>query len=274
MHRMSRLALIATVPWLGQASAGGSSACESSSRFALADVAGTDTGSVGLANLACTDSDVFALENLACAHSILFALSNLACEESASFALDVRACAPESPLACDDGNPCTDDLCDVLLGCQHADNLVPCEDGLFCTVDDECAAGACGGSPRDCGAVGDQCNAGVCNEVTDTCDPQAVADGSPCDDNDACTVADVCSSGTCGGTRIVELYGDLAPPGGDGSVNLDDLLCVLNGFASFEACPPGDIAPCFGDGIIDLDDMLAVLSAFSGNYRCPHPCAP
>ena len=50
---------------------------------------------------------------------------------------------------CDDGNPCTDDVCEVGQ-CQYSDNQAPCEDGLFCTVDDVCAGGECTpGPPRE-----------------------------------------------------------------------------------------------------------------------------
>lgn len=44
---------------------------------------------------------------------------------------------------CDDGNECTTDVCDPLLGCSALDNTLPCtDDGDTCTTD-VCAAGAC-----------------------------------------------------------------------------------------------------------------------------------
>jgi hypothetical protein len=51
-------------------------------------------------------------------------------------------------------------------------------------------------------------------------------------------------------------------------INLDDILCVQNGFSSFANCPNGDVNPCGGNGIINLDDILAVLAAFSGANPC------
>ncbi|HVP31101.1 MAG TPA: lysyl oxidase family protein [Myxococcota bacterium] len=52
------------------------------------------------------------------------------------------------PGGCDDLDPCTDDLCDPVLGCVHADNAGPCSDGNSCTTNDVCNAGACvGGAP-------------------------------------------------------------------------------------------------------------------------------
>src|SRR5262249_14889847 len=49
---------------------------------------------------------------------------------------------------CDDGNPCTDDLCDPVLGCLHASNGAQCSDGIVCTTGDVCSGGTCvGGGP-------------------------------------------------------------------------------------------------------------------------------
>ncbi|MEK6676470.1 MAG: FG-GAP repeat protein [Planctomycetota bacterium] len=36
--------------------------------------------------------------------------------------------------------------------------------------------------------------------------------------------------------------------------------------------PFADIAPCGGNGIIDLDDLIVFLEAFAGNPLCPDPC--
>jgi subtilisin family serine protease len=47
------------------------------------------------------------------------------------------------PGGCDDGNPCTDDVCDPGTGCQHAPNTGACSDGTECTVADRCGGGQC-----------------------------------------------------------------------------------------------------------------------------------
>jgi hypothetical protein len=39
------------------------------------------------------------------------------------------ATACDTALDCDDGNPCTDDTCDVVVGCEHAYNTAPCLGG-------------------------------------------------------------------------------------------------------------------------------------------------
>jgi len=71
------------------------------------------------------------------------------------------------------------------------------------------------------------------------------------------------------------LYGDISPkPDGNGVVDVDDILKVLDSFADPDAFPHGDIFPCEGgNGIVDVDDILAELDAFSGLYPCPDdPC--
>jgi len=79
----------------------------------------------------------------------------------------------------------------------------------------------------------------------------------------------MCACGSC------QLYGDITPPSGNCLVDLDDLFCVLDGFADSDVCPQSDIAPCDGgNNLIDLDDIFAVLDAFAAAYACTHPCPP
>jgi hypothetical protein len=61
---------------------------------------------------------------------------------------------------------------------------------------------------------------------------------------------------------------DIAPPGGDGAVNVNDLLAVINAWGP---CPtsgpcPADIAPPGGDGTVNVNDLLAVINAWG---PCP-----
>jgi hypothetical protein len=62
---------------------------------------------------------------------------------------------------CDDDNVCTDDTC-IDRECQYAPNTLPCDDGQFCTLIDQCDGGACIGS-------GDPCPGQFCNETSDLC---------------------------------------------------------------------------------------------------------
>jgi hypothetical protein len=99
--------------------------------------------------------------------------------------------------------PCRQGVCDEDLNAcvaQAINEGQPCDDGLFCTDDETCAAGECtGGVPHDCTALDDQCNVGVCNEDTDQCEAQPANEGQPCDDGLCCNVNEICTAGTCGG---------------------------------------------------------------------------
>jgi len=55
---------------------------------------------------------------------------------------------------------------------------------------------------------------------------------------------------------------------GNDLVDVGGVLCCLGGFADASLCPQADIIPCNGDGTIDIGDILAVLDAFSGVYTC------
>ena len=121
---------------------------------------------------------------------------------------------------CDDGNVCTDDMCNVVLDCQHANNVAPCDDGAACTENDVCGGGTCGGDDtcpagQMCDAGSDQCvdepdclNDADCNDdnpcTDDVCDQgsgqcQNDANQNGCDDGIACTQGDTCANGVCGG---------------------------------------------------------------------------
>lgn len=87
-----------------------------------------------------------------------------------------------------------------------------------------------------------------------------------CDDDMVCT-CDKCMSSLCTQSNLA--YGNVNCAGPDDQVNLDDILCVLQGFAAFANCPNGDLAPpCTGNDTIDLDDILKVLAAFAGVDPC------
>jgi len=90
-------------------------------------------------------------------------------------------------VACDDGNPCTDDSCAGGLGCSYLPNTVACDDGDdWCSLDDTCSGGQCVGVPPDCDdgkpCTADECVEGVGCSVTNTC-----GDENECTQN-VCTV--------------------------------------------------------------------------------------
>jgi MYXO-CTERM domain-containing protein len=133
--------------------------------------------------------------------------------------------------ACNDGNPCTlNDSCHggVCTGTQKsclsanpcitgmycnltsgaceggspAPNGTACDDGNRCTQADNCQAGACVGSAIACPAP-DQCHSDAqCDSVAGQCPTSfpMKPNGTPCNDNNACTTNDVCTAGVCAGT--------------------------------------------------------------------------
>ncbi len=93
---------------------------------------------------------------------------------------------------CDDGNPCTDDIC-INNICTFTNNTVFCDDNDACTVTDVCIGGLCiGGDPPPClGADCTDCNG---NGFRDNCEglPDCNLDGIP----DQCQFTDCNNNGT------------------------------------------------------------------------------
>jgi len=111
-------------------------------------------------------------------------------------------CVGEAQVVCYDDNPCTDDRCDLTMGCEYVPNSAPCEDGDLCTVGDRCQEGRC--QPGAAQVCDDQ---NPCTE--DGCDPSVgcvfkpVTDGQDCEDGNACTAGDVCVDGKCQSGTVI-----------------------------------------------------------------------
>lgn len=110
-------------------------------------------------------------------------------------AAPVIACSAN--IDCDDSNPCTTDVCvnpgTVNAYCQNtavADGTV-CDDGKFCTVNDVCTAGVCGGAARDC-SDGVACTVDSCDEAIDAC--VNTPNNALCDDGLYCNGAETCNA--------------------------------------------------------------------------------
>jgi len=178
-------------------------------------------GTCGVANTASCDDGLFCngadtCSGGSCVSSGDPCLGGGECSDSCNEALDM--CDEPFGTACTaDGNVCTDDVCDGTGTCGVA-NTSACDDGLFCTQTDLCSASVCVGSGNPC-VGGSEC-ADSCDESGNQCaDPfgtACTADGNECtddvcdglgvcgepntascDDGDACTVADTCSTGVC-----------------------------------------------------------------------------
>jgi len=77
---------------------------------------------------------------------------------------------PGTTTGCEDGNPCTANLCDAVLGCVSQPlNSGACDDGDACTTGDHCRGGRCVGTAMNCDdgvdCTDDQCVAGACVHV-------------------------------------------------------------------------------------------------------------
>lgn len=109
-------------------------------------------------------------------------------------------CQAGSAVTCEDGNGCTDNACDVALGCTATANELPCDDGDACTAADSCGGGHClPGTAVSCD------DANPCTD--DACLPASgctlTANAHACDDGDACTTGDGCHSGACSPDKTV-----------------------------------------------------------------------
>jgi hypothetical protein len=130
-------------------------------------------------------------------------------------------CLPGAATNCDDEDACSSDVCDPVMGCQHKPlSATPCDDAVFCTVNDHCASGTCVGDANLCSdddvCTDDTCAGASCHHApnavpcadgnactNDSCDPKSgcvyLANSLTCTDGNPCTVSDTCSAGTCAG---------------------------------------------------------------------------
>jgi hypothetical protein len=218
----------------------------------------------------CTTGDVCKLGT--CTGTPLICTDGNACNGLELCDPGTGTCLPGTPLECDDGNPCTDDSCDQVRGCIYTNNANPCDDGLICTINDQCTGGICTGAPlcddgnacngtETCDPVSGACGPGtplVCDDgnpcTDDSCDPVhgclTVNNTNACDDGSLCTTNDVCTEGVCTGTAV---------PCDDGN--------ACNGK---ETCDPGT-GTCLPGAVPNCDDGIAcTIDACDPVQGCTH----
>src|SRR6185312_11543713 len=106
------------------------------------------------------------------------------------------------------GNPCQ--VCSSTMSptaWSNQANGTTCNDGNACTQTDTCQSGVCtGSSPVVCNTPSDACHTATgatCNTSTGSCTYPVVANGTACNDGNACTRTDTCQSGVCAGSSPV-----------------------------------------------------------------------
>jgi len=176
-------------------------------------------------------------------------------------------CGGDGAIFCDDGQPCTTDLCNAGV-CSHPGSLngTVCDDGNGCTSGDVCDGGACTGAPVICND-NNSCTTDFCLAPSGGCAALFNIDGASCDDGNTCTTNDVCASGVCRGTGVVCVAPNscttsgcnpatmmcqvrtLAPgtPCSDNSVCTVNDRCVFGGVCNGTAVSCDDGNPCTAD---------------------------
>jgi cysteine-rich repeat protein len=211
------------------------------------------------------------------------------------------SCAQEgSPVCPDDGNFCTDEICDAVEGCIVQPTLCP-SDNIGCTDDCHSTLG-CVPTPNDAACSDgnpcsmDQCDPGAGDPMTG-CLYSNEPDGLACKDGDPCTTADTCQAGlctpgppaccddsnpctadSCSPTKgcVNTEQGILCPscagqPAGtpctDGNQNTIGDMC--NGAG---ACAPGVPRLCDDGNACTLDFILSGICGHSDVLLCPAVC--
>ena len=164
--------------------------------------------------------------------------------------INFQACASDGE--CDDGNSCTVDTCDTVVGaCQHTpDTGSPCDDGDACTANNTCTSlGFCdGGSALNCDD-NNSCTDDSCDSATGCVN---LNNTSPCDDGNACTTVDTCGSGTCNGGA--------SPDCDDGNPCTDDSCAPATGCVN-----TNNTAPCSDGNGCTTGDTCSGGSCASGS---------
>ncbi len=122
---------------------------------------------------------------------------------------------------CNDGNPCTDDICNTSNLCENPPNNASCtDDGNPCT-DDVCSDGACTHPADDTNACSDDnacttpdhCAGGACVSTYAPV-PGCCTDDADCNDGDPGT-DDVCTAGNCSNPPVQTCTSDAQCDDGD-----------------------------------------------------------
>ena len=208
----------------------------------------------------------------------------LPCDDQVDCTTD--SCDPEAgcqhaidPSACDDGNPCTVNVCSlqqagcvVVAGGANGDD---CDDGNVCTISDECLDDECAGKLElDCDD-GNPC-------TDDSCDLKIgclhVSNEAPCDDGNLCTVGDHCQGAWCVYEHLnncaddVDCTEDWCDPENGCLHKPKSELCDDDNYCTKDNCDP-EAGGCVHDPVVANgngcdDDNVCTLSDTCQNGEC------
>jgi len=172
------------------------------------------------------------------------------------------ACLPGPQIVCDDGNPCTTDACDLLVGCVFSAASGDCDDGNECTIGDFCLGGKCTyAAPLLCDDE-NPCTDDACLPLSGCVSKN---NSGACTDGDPCTVNDYCAGGKCisGAAQTCEdgnpCTADLCAPNGTclhspipGKCS-DNNVCTAGDHCSQGACVFDSVDNCDDDNVCTAD---------------------
>ena len=182
-------------------------------------------------------------------------------------------CSGEA-LVCTDGNPCTEDSCDPITGCNYPFNNAICNDDNPCTFADLCKAGECSpGALLDCDDA-NPCTKDSCHEELGCFHEESQGQ---CDDNNPCTADDSCEAGKCVPGSVTDCNDDnpctddFCDPLG-GCINVpnqascnDNDLCTLGDECVNGQCKSGNPLDCDDNNPCTNDACNKVLGCTHSN---------
>jgi MYXO-CTERM domain-containing protein len=139
-----------------------------------------------------------------------FFTNGTACTENAACASNLCVDGVCCSTSCNAGSTTDCQACSVAAGgtldgtCTAIPGPRACDDGSLCTSSDSCQSGVCVGTPSVTCTALDVCHdAGTCVPATGLCPNPIRANGTNCNDGNACTQTDSCNGGVCTGSNPV-----------------------------------------------------------------------
>ena len=183
----------------------GTGPCDDGSRCTTGETCQANGTCGGGTPVSCNDNNVCTNDSCNPATGCVNTANTAACDDNnlcnGREVCSGGTCGAGTALNCDDNNVCTNDSCDPVTGCAHADNTAACDDNTVCNGREVCSGGSCrAGTSLNCN------DNNVCTD--DSCDQATgcahVNNTAGCTDNNQCTSGDHCEGGVCvpGGTPV------------------------------------------------------------------------